>query len=256
MPTPDHKPCCDACGGTGTAVATVTNEQGMSGVCWDCHGTGCAHAPVLDHVERAAEAWAEFRDGPDYQPTDRYDVRPVFEAGFAAGSIVSRSHDAVADALVASNSDGSTPATSSPVMTPQQTTAVEDALRELDPEEETWPTGEQIEVIAHALSTTKVVGPDAPSVTNETPKFYSLPAGRLVEGLSTDDGQDIVSVTIRSNDVTAEVYTPRPDNLELDEHNRDNSEMRIYNAADDVDLAIFPDTKVDGREPPTDSNLR
>ena len=30
------------------------------------------------------QAWGEFRDGPDYQPSDRYDVRSVFEAGFRA----------------------------------------------------------------------------------------------------------------------------------------------------------------------------
>ena len=45
----EHEPCCDACGGTGTA-----SEQGVSGRCWDCYGTGCAHPP-LDHIDRAAE---------------------------------------------------------------------------------------------------------------------------------------------------------------------------------------------------------
>lgn len=39
-------------------------------------------------------------------------------------------------------------------LTPQQTTAIENALRQLDPDEATWPTGEQVEVIARALSTT------------------------------------------------------------------------------------------------------
>lgn len=45
----EHKPCCDACGGTGAA-----SEQGTSGRCWDCYGTGCAHPP-LDHIDRVAE---------------------------------------------------------------------------------------------------------------------------------------------------------------------------------------------------------
>lgn len=133
------------------------------------------------------------------------------------------------------------------VLTSQQIIAVEDALRDLDPEEATWPTGEQIEAIAHALSTTKADDPDAPTSRHTTPAFYTLPAGRLIEGLSTDDGQDIISVTTQGNNVTAEVYTPRLDDLEIDEHNRANSEMRSYRLSDDVDLAIFPDTKIDGR---------
>lgn len=45
----EHKPCCDACGGTGTA-----SEQGTDGRCWDCYGTGCAHPPI-DHIDRVAE---------------------------------------------------------------------------------------------------------------------------------------------------------------------------------------------------------
>lgn len=80
-----------------------------------------------------------------------------------------------------------------------------------------------------------------------TPVFYSLPAHRLVEGLSTDDGQDILSVTNYHDVVTAEVYTPRPDDLELDEDNRHNPEMRMYRAGNEVDLAVFADTRLDGR---------
>jgi hypothetical protein len=42
------------------------------------------------------DAWGEYRDGPDYAPTDRYPVRPVFDAGWdAAASIVREIHGPV-----------------------------------------------------------------------------------------------------------------------------------------------------------------
>ena len=44
---------------------------------------GLVSAPTGDEAGESA-AWDEFRDGPDYQPTDRYDVRSVFHAGFTA----------------------------------------------------------------------------------------------------------------------------------------------------------------------------
>lgn len=83
----------------------------------------------------------------------------------------------------------------------------------------------------------------------ETPIFYSLPAHRLLEGLSTDDGQDILGVSSPDDGphVIAEVYTPRPDDPELDEHNRLNTESRIYSRDELVDLAVFADTTIDGR---------
>lgn len=40
---------------------------------------------MTDHAAAREAAWGEFRDGPDYQPTDRYDARAPFNAGFAAG---------------------------------------------------------------------------------------------------------------------------------------------------------------------------
>lgn len=85
-------------------------------------------------------------------------------------------------------------------------------------------------------------------ITPDTPVFYTLPAHRLTEGLSTDDGQDIISVTSHDDVVTAEVYTPRPDDLALDEDNRRNSEMRMYGACHEVALAVFVDTRLDGRD--------
>lgn len=84
----------------------------------------------------------------------------------------------------------------------------------------------------------------------ETPIFYSLPVRELVAGLSTDDGQDILGVSSPDDGrhVIAEVYTPRPDDPELDEHNRLNTESRVYGRDESVGLAVFADTRVDGRE--------
>lgn len=82
---------------------------------------------------------------------------------------------------------------------------------------------------------------------DETPIFYSLPADKLTEGLSTDDGQDIIDVSRWGDDIHASVYTPRSDDPGLDESNRLEPEVRIYSATEMVDLAIFADTSVDGR---------
>lgn len=83
----------------------------------------------------------------------------------------------------------------------------------------------------------------------DTPHFYSLPAHQLVRGLSTNDGQDILGVSSPDDGrhVIAEVYTPRPDDPELDEHNQLNTESRIYSREVLVDLAVFADTVIDGR---------
>lgn len=87
------------------------------------------------------------------------------------------------------------------------------------------------------------------TITPDTPVFYTLPAHRLTEGLSTDDGQDVISVTSHDDIVMAEVYTPRSDDRTLDEENRLDSEMRVYGTYDEVDLAVFVDTRLDGRGP-------
>lgn len=39
---------------------------------------------VTRHIEARETAWGAFRDGPDYQPTDRYDARGPFDAGWDA----------------------------------------------------------------------------------------------------------------------------------------------------------------------------
>lgn len=44
---------------------------------------------VSDEAREAA--WDEYRDGPEYAPTDRYAVRPVFDAGWNA-TVQSRDH--------------------------------------------------------------------------------------------------------------------------------------------------------------------
>lgn len=45
------------------------------------------------HSPQAEAAWSEFRDGPDYTPTDRYPVQEVFAAGFDAALAVKREAD-------------------------------------------------------------------------------------------------------------------------------------------------------------------
>lgn len=79
------------------------------------------------------------------------------------------------------------------------------------------------------------------------PQFYELPAHRLIEGLSTDDGQDILSVAVTDTTVQATVYTSRPDDLVQDAENRREPETRMYRPDDAVGLAVFSDTAVDGR---------
>jgi len=53
-----------------------------------------------------------------------------------------------------------------------------------------------------------------------TTVFYELPANELHEGVSTDDGQDILGAEISATGVLATVYTPRPDDPDIDEDNR------------------------------------
>ncbi|NKQ57325.1 hypothetical protein HFP15_31110 [Amycolatopsis sp. K13G38] len=79
------------------------------------------------------------------------------------------------------------------------------------------------------------------------PGFYTLPAADLEEGMSTADGQDIVSVgTDPDGTVFADVYTPRSDDPELDERNRSETECRMYQPGERVAMGTFVDTEIDG----------
>lgn len=79
-------------------------------------------------------------------------------------------------------------------------------------------------------------------------EFYSLPATKLEEGMSTADGQDFVDVTVDAEGIVfGEVYTPRSDDPEQDEANREETDTRVYLRGERVDLAVFSDTVVDGR---------
>lgn len=80
--------------------------------------------------------------------------------------------------------------------------------------------------------------------------FYGLPADLLCVGLSTDDSQDIIAVTMHGKSVSAMVYTPRSDDPDADEENRSMPETRVYDVGEVVDLAVFSDTPVDGSEHP------
>lgn len=74
--------------------------------------------------------------------------------------------------------------------------------------------------------------------------FYKLPADLLQEGLSTDDGQDIIDVTDDDGYVYATVYTPSDDPDE-DNERRCAPETRIYSHDELVDLAVFAGTQAD-----------
>ncbi|MBR7830452.1 hypothetical protein KDK95_29395 [Actinospica sp. MGRD01-02] len=78
------------------------------------------------------------------------------------------------------------------------------------------------------------------------PVFYRLPARMLEVGMSTDDGQDILTLMPGDEWIIASVYTPRPDDPEQDEANRGETESRMYRPGEPVDLAVFADTLVDG----------
>lgn len=81
----DHKPCCDACDGTG-----IASEQGTSGRCWDCYGTGCAHPPP-DHVDRATEV---ILSGQGIVALRRDEAAAYARLLDAAGLLASPEHDA------------------------------------------------------------------------------------------------------------------------------------------------------------------
>lgn len=84
-----------------------------------------------------------------------------------------------------------------------------------------------------------------------TPLFYSLPATKLAEGMSTEDGQDVLAVE-RADDgwVYARVYTPRSDDAAQDEENRSGPETRLYEPGERVGLAVFRDTPAHGLADP------
>lgn len=82
--------------------------------------------------------------------------------------------------------------------------------------------------------------------------FYSLPANRLVAGMSTADGQDITNVWLDHERklVGYDTYTPRPDDPGQDADNQCAPDGRIATWDEPVDLAVFADTEIDGRETP------
>ncbi len=89
-----------------------------------------------------------------------------------------------------------------------------------------------------------------------TTVFYELPANELQNGVSTDDGQDVLQVEFCGTDVLATVYTPRPDDPEADEDNRNATETRLYAASERVALAVFPATETDLSHHPKARNRR
>jgi len=95
-----------------------------------------------------------------------------------------------------------------------------------------------------------VAGPAAPSIpapTEDQPVRYLLPAADLAEGMSTDDGQDVICVEVADTLVTAHVYTPsaRPGE---DEARQLAPDARCYaSPAELVEMTDFTDTPTPGR---------
>lgn len=83
------------------------------------------------------------------------------------------------------------------------------------------------------------------------PVFYLLPATDLEEGMSTDDGQDIVDVSRSDEWVFVDVYTPRSDDPELDAENRHETDCRMYRPNELVGMATFDDTAIDASDADT-----
>jgi hypothetical protein len=77
-----HAPAtCSTCGDSGRvdwAPGQIRDDEGEQQLCPDCNPTSSAGE---GQAARDA-AWAEFRDGPNYTPTDRYPVRDAFDAGW------------------------------------------------------------------------------------------------------------------------------------------------------------------------------
>ena len=89
-----------------------------------------------------------------------------------------------------------------------------------------------------------------------TTVFYELPANDLHEGVSTDDGQRVLEVESSATGVLATVYTPRSDDPDINEDNRNAPETRLYGVVEMVSLAVFPDTETDLSHHPQARNRR
>jgi len=77
------------------------------------------------------------------------------------------------------------------------------------------------------------------------PTFYTLPAHLLVEGVSTDDGQEVLAVSEHNGAMYATVYSPRSDDPDADAYNRSTTELRVCDRDQLVALAVFDDTSLD-----------
>lgn len=80
---------------------------------------------------------------------------------------------------------------------------------------------------------------DAPTI------FYRIPAEHIEIGMSTEDGQDVVAVSIGDGRVLVTVYMPSDDPV-VDEGNRCEPETRVLDFGELVGMATFPNSGVDG----------
>lgn len=83
------------------------------------------------------------------------------------------------------------------------------------------------------------MGNDVPTI------FYRIPAEHIEEGMSTEDGQDVLSISVESDLVMASVYTPSDDPA-TDDDNRAGPETRLYRLGELVGMGTFPNSPVDG----------
>lgn len=75
--------------------------------------------------------------------------------------------------------------------------------------------------------------------------FYRIPADHIDIGMSTEDGQDVLSVAVDDDFVMVSVYTPS-DDPDDDEGNRSEPETRVYRVGELVGMGTFPNSPVDG----------
>jgi hypothetical protein len=92
--------------------------------------------------------------------------------------------------------------------------------------------------------------PPIPEPTEDHPVFYLLPAGSMTEGMSTNDGQDILDLGGTANLLIGHVYTPADDPDE-DLRRRCAPEARGFSSPDQpVSMADFVNTRTPGRGHP------
>lgn len=91
-----------------------------------------------------------------------------------------------------------------------------------------------------------IQGATVDSTRSDTPTiFYRMPADSIDAGMSTEDGQDVLSTSVDNEIVMVSVYTPS-DEPAVDADNRSQPETRVYRVGELVGMATFSNSPVDG----------